>query len=512
MSKKVRVRFAPSPTGPLHPGGVRTALFNYLLAKKEGGTFILRIEDTDQNRFVPGAEEFIIKSLKWCGLEFDEGPHVGGEFGPYRQSERRDYYKQYADQLIDSGHAYYAFDTPEELTEMRERLTKSQVASPHYNNITRVNMKNSLSLPKDEVERRLANGDPYVIRFKMPRNEEVKLFDLVRGWVSFNSQQLDDKVLMKGDGMPTYHLANVVDDYNMQISHVIRGEEWLPSAPLHVLLYKSFGWEDKMPHFAHLSLLLKPDGKGKLSKRDGDKLGLPFYAINWTDPTTEKITVGYRESGYLPEAYLNFLSLLGWNPGDNREKFNLQELVEAFSVERINKSGARYDFDKLKWFNQQYLKEKDNKELAALVKGQLDEKGIEVSDEYLEGVCNLMKDRWVTVNDFWDSSSYFFEDPVNYDEKVARKKWKNEVPEVISEIGNVLIGLNDFSAFGIESAIKSYCEEKEIGIGKIMQPLRLALSGLGMGPAFFEMVELLGKEVTVRRIKKAVSSLEINSA
>lgn len=503
MSRKVRVRFAPSPTGPLHPGGVRTALFNYLFARQQGGTFILRVEDTDQTRFVPGAEAFIIESLSWCGIHFDEGVHLGGPHAPYRQSERKEMYRQYAEQLISSGHAYYAFDTEEELEAMRERLKAAQVASPQYNSITRVNMKNSLSLPHDEVQRRLDAGEPYVIRFRMPRQEEVKVKDMIRGWVVVNTAQLDDKVLFKSDGMPTYHLANVVDDYLMDISHVIRGEEWLPSTPLHVLLYRAFGWEEKMPEFAHLPLLLKPDGDGKLSKRDGDRLGLPFYATSWTNPENGEVTLGYRETGYFPEAYVNFLALLGWNPGDNREIFSMEELVQTFSVARIQKHGARYDFNKLNWFNQHYLRLQSDTELAKAVMPELQKRGHDFNKIYLEEVCRLMKERWTLVSDFWNSSAFFFETPTEYDEQVKTKKWSTEIGQLMVKLAVVLEGMKDFEAAEVEAAFRALCEKEGLKANSILQSLRLALSGQGSGPALFEMASLLGQEECIRRLKLA---------
>lgn len=507
MTRPVRVRFAPSPTGPLHPGGVRTALFNYLLAKQLGGKFILRIEDTDQTRFVAGAEQFIIDSLQWCGITFDEGVHVGGPHGPYRQSERKAMYRQYADQLIENGHAYYAFDTEDELEAMRERLKKANVASPQYNSITRVNMKNSLSLPADEVQKRLDAGEPYVIRFKMPRNEEVKVKDLIRGWVVVNTAQLDDKVLFKSDGMPTYHLANVVDDYLMEITQVIRGEEWLPSAPLHVLLYQAFGWEAVMPEFAHLPLLLKPDGDGKLSKRDGDRLGLPFYATAWTNPENGEVTPGYREAGYFPEAYINFLALLGWNPGDNRELFSLDELVKTFSLERVNKHGARYDFQKLNWFNQQYLRQQDNKALAKRVMPVLKEKALDFNMTYVAEVCRLMKERWTVVGDFWATSAYFFEAPTHFDADLVAKRWKDAVPAFMEALADALEEMKKFNAADIEACFNETAAARELKTGQLMQPFRLAISGVGAGPAIFEMSELLGQEEVVNRLRFALDQL-----
>ncbi|MFN3530575.1 MAG: glutamate--tRNA ligase [Bacteroidia bacterium] len=508
MSTPVRVRFAPSPTGPLHPGGVRTALFNYLLARQTGGTFILRIEDTDQTRFVPGAEQFIIESLEWCGMQFDEGVHVGGPYGPYRQSERKAMYRQYADQLIEAGHAYYAFDTETELDEMRERLKKANVASPQYNSITRVNMKNSLSLPADEVQRRLDAGDPYVIRFKMPRNEEVRVKDIIRGWVVVNTSQLDDKVLFKSDGMPTYHLANVVDDYLMKITHVIRGEEWLPSTPLHVLLYQAFGWEAAMPEFAHLPLLLKPDGDGKLSKRDGDRLGLPFYAINWTNPETGETTQGYREAGYFPEAYINFLSLLGWNPGDNRELFTLDELVPAFSLERVNKHGARYDFGKLNWFNQQYLRATPHAELAEMVAPQVAAAGHVVDMAFLTEAVRMMNERMTLVGDFYTISKYFFEAPTAFDDEVVAKRWKAPVPAFIEKLQAAFASLDHWDAPNCEATFNDTAAAMELKAGQLMQAYRLAISGQGAGPAIFELTALLGQAEVVARLAYALKTLK----
>lgn len=505
MDRKVRVRFAPSPTGPLHMGGVRTALYNYLFAKKHGGDFILRIEDTDQTRYVPGAEQYIIDALTWCGITFDEGVHVGGPDAPYRQSERKAMYKQYAMQLIESGHAYYAFDTPEELEEMRERLKASNVASPQYNYITRESMKNSLSLAQDEVQRRLDAGEPYVIRIKIPRKEEIRVTDMIRGNVLVHSSQMDDKVLFKSDGMPTYHLANVVDDYLMKISHVIRGEEWLPSAPLHVLLYRYLGWEEVMPQFAHLPLLLKPDGNGKLSKRDGDRLGFPVFPLEWKDPFSGEISSGYREKGYFPEAFINMLALLGWNPGTNQEIFSLDELVEAFSVERISKSGAKFDAAKTKWFNQQYLRAKDDKSLAEIFDVELKSKGINFDFNYVQSVCSLIKEKAQFITEFWSLSSYFFEEPTEYDLDIVKKKWKDQIPAFIESFAHKLNDLNDFNAVEIENIFKAHAESMGISAGSIMQIFRVALSGQGAGPAIFEMTALLGKEKVISRLLVATA-------
>jgi len=502
-----RLRFAPSPTGPLHPGGVRTALFNYLLARQSGGTFVLRIEDTDQTRFVEGAEPFIIDSLAWCGIHFDEGVHVGGPYGPYRQSERKDMYRQYAMELVEKGAAYYAFDTEPELDAMRDRMKAAGTVSPQYNSITRVNMKNSLSLPADDVRRRLEAGEPYVIRFRMPRNEEVRVQDVIRGWVVVNTAQLDDKVLFKSDGMPTYHLANVVDDRLMRITHVIRGEEWLPSTPLHVLLYRAFGWEDGMPRFAHLPLLLKPDGDGKLSKRDGDRLGLPFYAINWTNPETGETTAGYREAGYFPEAYVNFLALLGWNPGDNREMFTMEELIDVFSIERVNKHGARYDFQKLAWFNQQYLRKISPADLALMVRPQVDAAGWQSAPAFLEGVCRLMQERLTLVGDFRNMAAYFFEMPRHYEVEVVEKRWKAPIPACLLSLADALEAHTSLSATGLEAAFQAAVAGAGLKPGQVMQAFRLALSGEGGGPALFELGELLGAESVVARLRSAVDTL-----
>lgn len=509
MERKVRVRFAPSPTGPLHMGGVRTALYNYLFAKKNNGDFILRIEDTDQTRYVPGAEQYIVDALTWCGIKFDEGVHIGGPDAPYRQSERKEMYRQYAMQLIESGHAYYAFDTPEELDEMRERLKASNVASPQYNYITRENMKNSLSLPHDEVKRRLDAGDQYVVRIKIPRKEEIRVVDMIRGNVLVHSAQMDDKVLFKSDGMPTYHLANVVDDYLMKITHVIRGEEWLPSAPLHVLLYRYLGWEEVMPQFAHLPLLLKPDGNGKLSKRDGDRLGFPVFPLEWKDPFTSEISSGYREKGYFPDAFINMLALLGWNPGTTQEIFNLEELVNAFSVERISKSGAKFDANKTKWFNQQYLRSKDNKELAEIFSKVLVEKGINVDVPYVENVCALIKEKAQFITEFWSLAFYFFEEPTEFDVEVIKKRWKDQTPAFMDNLHDALNSLEDFSHDKIENIFKQTAENIGISPGSVMQILRVAISGVSAGPAIFEMIALIGKDKVLNRLQKSI--LHFNS-
>lgn len=505
MSRKVRVRFAPSPTGPLHMGGIRTALYNYLLAKQQGGDFILRIEDTDQNRFVPGAEQYIIESLKWCGIEPNEGIGFGdGPHAPYRQSERKKLYREFADKLIASDNAYYAFDTVEEIEKMKEDLKAQGVPSPSYNSVTRQYMKNSLTLAKDEVEKRLEAGDEYVIRFKMPRNEDVKFHDEIRQWVVFNTSQLDDKVLYKSDGMPTYHLANVADDYMMQVTHVIRGEEWLSSAPLHVLLYRALGIEDVMPKFAHLSLILKPDGNGKLSKRDGDRLGFPSFALNWTDPETGAPSTGYRERGFFPEAFINFLALLGWNPGGDKEIMSLDEMIQLFSFEKVHKAGARFDFEKAKWFNSQYLKAKPDAELAKAIEQQIADKGYTFNLAYVTEFCRLMKERATFLNDLLEQGYYFFEDVKNYDTETLAKKYSKEKRAVLDGVTDAINNSADFTAAGIEKSVKDYLTANNLKVGEVMPVLRLALAGTMQGPTVFDMVALLGKEKAVARLNKSL--------
>ena len=506
-NRRVRVRFAPSPTGPLHIGGVRTALYNYLFAKKHGGDFLLRIEDTDQSRFVAGAEDYIVDALNWCGIHVDEGVSAGGPKGPYKQSERKAIYRQYADQLIASKHAYYAFDSPEELTEMRERMKSAGMASPQYNAVTRSSMKNALTLPAEEVKARLDRGDKYVIRIKMPRNEDVKFEDLIRGWVSVNTNNLDDKVLFKSDGMPTYHLANVVDDYLMNISHVIRGEEWLPSAPLHVLLYRSLGWENVMPKFAHLPLILKPDGNGKLSKRDGDRLGFPVFPTNWTNPDTGEKSSGYRERGYYPEAFNNMLAFLGWNPGTTQELFTMQELIKAFSLDRVGRAGAKFDFDKTKWFNQQYLRNLTGKELANQLSPLLKKEGFDVENDYICRVCDLMKERATFFQDILADGRYFFEAPHSYDEKTVNKKWKEQTPEILKELSVLLQSLSSFDAESVGAGFKSFLESKNLGFGAVMPGFRLSVTGLGAGASMNEIAALLGREEVIKRIDSALSSI-----
>jgi glutamyl-tRNA synthetase len=501
MSEKVRVRFAPSPTGPLHMGGVRTALYNYLFAKKMGGDFILRVEDTDEKRFVPGAQDYIIEALKWCGIEPNEGVGYGGEYGPYVQSERKDMYRPYAMQLVDNDHAYLAFDTSDDLTKMREQAKEMGLPNWQYNAVTRGSMKNSLSLSKEEVEKRLANNEPYTIRMKMPRNVDIKLEDEIRGFVTVNTNNLDDKVLFKETGMPTYHMANIVDDHLMGITHVIRGEEWLPSAPLHVLLYDAFGWD--RPKFAHLPLILRPDGKGKLSKRDGDKLGFPVFPIDWLSAEGEKYS-GYKEDGYFPDAFINMLALLGWNPGNNDELFNLDQLVESFSLERVGKSGARFDPDKTKWFNQQYLRAKSNTELAELLKV---ESNIDFDIDYVANVCGLMKERATFIKDILVDGDYFFGDITNYDEKTVKKKWKDETADLMTELTAVLEGVEDFTTENIETAFSKYLNDNEYGFGKIGPGFRLLVTGKGMGPSMFEICSTLGKDKVISRMKEGVSKI-----
>ena len=504
---KVRVRFAPSPTGPLHIGGVRTALYNYLFAKKNGGKMILRIEDTDQKRYVDGAEQYILDSLEWCGIHLDESIIHGGKYGPYRQSQRKEIYRPYAEQLVNNGFAYYAFDTAEELTLMRERMKKAGVTSPQYNSVTRSTMKNSLSLSDDEVKKRLNNEEPYVIRVKMPRNQEVKLFDVIRGWVVVNTNKMDDKVIFKSDGMPTYHLANVVDDYLMKISHVIRGEEWLPSAPLHVLLYEYLGWKSQQPQFAHLPLLLKPDGNGKLSKRDGDRLGFPVFPLNWKNPETGEISLGYKEGGYLPEAFINMLAFLGWNPGTPQEIFSIDDLCETFTLDRVGKSGAKFDFDKTKWFNQQYLRSKSKLELAEMLQVILKKNDISAELNYVANVCQQLKERATFIKDMWSEGKYYFQPPKSYDDKVIRKKWDNDIKDVLNELKIELTELVDFSAENIETVFKLFLEKKKIKMGVLLPVLRVSLTGLAMGPSLFNIAELIGKKETLFRIDTAIKKI-----
>lgn len=498
-NKDVRVRFAPSPTGPLHIGGVRTALYNYLFARKHGGTFILRIEDTDQKRFVEGAEQYINESLSWLGLTVDEGVLEGGEYGPYKQSERMDKYAEYAHQLVKDGFAYYAFDTPEELNEMRAKLEASNM-SPKYDSTSRMSMKNSLTLSEDEVKERFDRGDAYIVRIKLPRNEEIRFHDIIRGWIVFNSSQLDDKVLLKEDGLPTYHLANIVDDYLMKISHVIRGEEWLPSAPLHVMLYKYLGWEDSMPAFAHLPLILKPDGKGKLSKRDGDRLGFPVFPITWKSPEGE-VSSGYRESGYLPEAVVNMLSMLGWHPADNQELFSAEELIQAFDLSRVSKSGAKFDIDKSQWFNHQFLMRAKPRDIKAMIADQLQPIHTKKGEDYLLRVIELLQEKITFSSELLSMGQYFFDVPESYDEKVRTKKWNPDISTHINKFIERLVNLNCSSADQIEDCLNTYAEEHEISKGKLMQPLRWVVSGQAGGPPIFDMLALLGLDEISNRVQ-----------
>ena len=502
--RRVRVRFAPSPTGPLHIGGVRTALFNYLFARQHGGDFVFRIEDTDSHRFVPGAEEYIIESFKWLGIKFDEGVSFGGDHGPYRQSERRDIYKKYVDQLLADGKAYYAFDTPEELDAKRAEIQNFQ-----YDARTRMQMRNSLSLPEAEWRQMIADGEQYVVRFLITPGIEVHVNDMIRGDVVIKSDILDDKVLYKSaDELPTYHLANIVDDHLMEISHVIRGEEWLPSAPLHVLLYRAFGWEDTMPRFAHLPLLLKPEGKGKLSKRDGDRLGFPVFPLEWHDPKTGEVSSGYRESGYFPEAVVNFLALLGWNPGTEQEIFSLDELVEAFDISKCSKSGAKFDYQKGIWFNHEYILRKSNEEIADLFAPIVANNGVDESMERIRTVVSLMKDRVSFVRELWDLCSFFFLPPTEYDEKTVRKRWKEYSAQQMTELAEVLEGIDDFSIEGQEPVVMKWVEDKGYKLGDIMNAFRLALVGIGKGPGMFDISAFLGKEETLRRLRRAVEVLK----
>jgi len=523
----IRVRFAPSPTGPLHIGGVRTALFNYLFAKKNNGTFVLRIEDTDQTRYVANAEKYIIDALNWCNIPFDEGPGKNEKYGPYRQSERKKIYKQYAEELITKGKAYYAFDTPEQLdVERKGHEEKGKTFIYNWHNRERGRLVNSLVLSKEEVQERINNGDNYVVRFKMyePENdssETIEANDIIRGHVSFKKEILDDKILFKGDGMPTYHLANIIDDHLMEISHVIRGEEWLPSLPLHIALYEAFGWNT--PEFAHLPLILKPVGKGKLSKRDGDKLGFPVFPLEYKNEATGDVSCGYREDGYFSETVVNFLALLGWNPGTEQEIFSLDQLINSFDLARVNKSGARFDPDKTKWFNQQYMQQKSNTELAELFlltvyknlniilnnseESQRSFNSTQDDSTYATKVVSLIKERATFVNDFWDLSSFFFENPSEYDAKASKKQWKEGTPALMQELIAILEGIEDFTSANIEVIVKEWITSKEISFGKVMQPFRLSLVGAMKGPHLFDIAEMIGKQTTINRINNAIVAL-----
>ena len=501
--RKVRVRFAPSPTGALHIGGVRTALYNYLFARQHGGDLVFRIEDTDSTRFVPGAEEYIIESFKWLGIKFDEGVSFGGNYGPYRQSERRDIYKKYVELLLDAGKAYIAFDTPEELEAKRAEIQNFQ-----YDASTRMQMRNSLTMSKEEVDRLIAEGNQYVVRFKIEPGEAVHVDDLIRGDVRIMSDILDDKVLYKSaDQLPTYHLANIVDDHLMEITHVIRGEEWLPSAPLHVLLYKAFGWEDTMPRFAHLPLLLKPEGKGKLSKRDGDRLGFPVFPLEWHDPKTGEVSSGYRESGYFPEAVINFLAFLGWNPGTEREMYSIDELAELFDITKCSKAGARFDYQKGIWFNHEYILAKSASEIAEIFAPIVAENGVNETMDRITKVVEMMKDRVNFVSELWPLCKFFFVAPTEYDEKTRKKRWKEDSAQQLGELMQVLEGIDDFSVEGQEAIVHQWIEQKEYKLGNIMNAWRLTLVGEGKGPGMFDISAFLGKQETLDRMKRAIEIL-----
>lgn len=501
-SKKIRLRYAPSPTGPQHIGGIRTALYSFLFAKRHGGDFLLRIEDTDQTRFVEGAEDYIIEALNWCGIKIDEGVSVGGKFSPYRQSERKELgiYSKYAQQLVESGNAYYAFDTAEELEQMRQSATATNGKIAQYDAVTRLQMKNSLSMSADEVKIAMESGKPFVIRLKVPSDETIIFKDLIRGVVSVHSSQLDDKVLLKSDGMPTYHLAHIVDDYLMEISHAVRGEEWLPSAPAHILIYRYLGLEKVMPQYAHLPLLLKPDGNGKLSKRDGDRLGFPTFPLTWIDPKTQEVSQGYRERGYVPEAFINMLALLGWNPGTEQEIFSMDELIAAFSFERVSKGGARFDPEKTKWFNQQFLRMKSNRELGKLLIEELQKHSIHSTEEYAEKVCKLMKEKIYFISDIPEQAAWLFSEPVNYDLAAVKKKWSADFPIFIDALIKNYEGTEPFDAVTTEAVFKSSAEQLQMNAGQFMQLFRICLSGLSGGPALFEIAEVLGKEKVIKRL------------
>jgi len=507
MSQNVRVRFAPSPTGPLHIGGVRTALFNYLFAKKYNGDFILRIEDTDQSRYVDGAENYIIEALNWCGIPFDEGPGKKEQFGPYRQSERKEIYKQYADRLVAKGKAYYAFDTSEDLdNHSKDHEANGKTFTYNWHNREKGRLVNSLVLTEAETQAKIDAGDDYVIRFLSPKDEILNLKDIIRGDIQIDTNTLDDKVLFKSDGMPTYHLANIVDDHLMEITHVIRGEEWLPSLALHYLLYDAFGWE--APYFAHLPLILKPTGKGKLSKRDGDKLGFPVFPLAWKDDNTNEITRGYREDGYFPEAVVNFLAFLGWNPGTEQEIFTLKELVESFDLKRVNKAGARFDPDKTKWFNHHYMQEQDNEGLARQFQLVYSDKLDHIDLNYIALVIGLIKERATFVYDFWDLGHFFFETPMELDEKAVNKAWKEDTSELMQELLTVINDIDLFEKDIIQNTVKSWITAKEIGFGKIMMPLRLALVGALKGPDVFDIMFMIGKNESLQRIYNLINTLD----
>ena len=506
--ENIRVRFAPSPTGALHIGGVRTALFNYLFAKKNKGTFVLRIEDTDQARFVEGAEDYILEALEWCSISPDEGPSKGGEYGPYRQSERKKIYQKYVRQLLDSDHAYYAFDTPAELDEMREKLKETKAVNQQYNTVTRMTMKNSLVLSAEEVKQRIDSGEPYVIRMKIPVKEEVRVHDLIRGWIVVHSSTLDDKVLMKPDGLPTYHLANVVDDHLMEISHVIRGEEWLPSVPAHTLLYRFFGWEDAMPKLAHLPLILKPDGNGKLSKRAADKAGFPIFPLNWNDPTTGNLSTGFKEEGYLPEALVNFLSLLGWNPGTEQEIFSLVELEKEFSIEKVNKAGAKFDLDKINWFNEQYIRTTDSSELVSEFLENLKTAGHTCEKHLAIEIIDLLSERVTFVSELTEMSKVFFEEPEVFDEKIVRKKLNREAVKGLTLFAQELTVKKDLADEEIKEVFSETLNKQGINPGKVMQMLRVSISGEGSGADLMGMIRILTPEKSSKRILRSLEKLE----
>lgn len=506
MTNRIRVRFAPSPTGPLHIGGVRTALYNYLFAKKHQGDMLLRIEDTDQLRLVSGAEEYIVESLKWCGINYNEGVGVGGPHAPYRQSERKGIYKEYALDLIEKKFAYYAFDTAEELDNLR-KSHEAEKKTFQYDQKNRMHLNNSLTLPEAKVQELIESGAPYVIRLKIPENEKIVINDLIRGEVIFDSSLLDDKVIFKSDGLPTYHLANVVDDHLMEISHVIRGEEWLPSAPLHILLYRYLGWENDMPQFAHLPLLLKPDGNGKLSKRDGDRLGFPVFPLRWTDPKSGEISSGYRESDYIPEAFINMLALLGWNPGTEQEIFTMDQLIESFSLERVGKSGSKFSPEKAKWFNHQYIQMKTDEELAALFMPVLESKNIKTTPAFAAKICSLVKERITFSHEIWDQASYFFTAPAEYDAKSVKDRWKGDSAAILSEIIPIVKNAEPFSAETLKQQVMDHITQKQHHLGQVMNAFRLLLVGASKGPDLFIIMELIGREETVARIENGIARL-----
>ena len=506
----VRVRFAPSPTGPLHIGGVRTALYNYLFARQNGGKMILRIEDTDQTRFVPGAEQYIIEALDWLGIQFDEGVHIGGPFGPYRQSDRKPMYRQYAEQLIRDGWAYYAFDKPEAL-ETKRKEYEAQKKTFQYDCNTRLQMENSLSLGMEEAQRRIDAGEPYVVRFQFPDNIDITVHDMIRGDVTMNSRLLDDKVLFKSDGMPTYHLANIVDDHTMEITHVIRGEEWLPSAPLHVMLYKAFGWEDTMPRFAHLPLLLKPEGNGKLSKRDGDRLGFPVFPLEWHDPKSGEISSGYREKGYLPEAVVNMLALLGWNPGTEQEIMSMDELIKLFNVEHISKNGAKFNLDKAKWFNHEYFQKLSDEKVAEYLEAQMKEHDVSADHAFVVKVAGMMKERITFPSELWETCSYFFQAPTEYNEKDVAKRWTPDMHIHMQKVIEILNTL-PFEYDAIHKALlDDYIAANGLNTGKVMNSLRIAVVGRTVGPDMITLVMMLGKEETISRVQRAIEKLKVEN-